>query len=227
VIITIDGPTASGKSTVAKALARVLGFYYLNTGMLYRALAYVLLNYCHYTVDQLHNPDLKDLVNCLDTDKLIYCYNPDGSILISYQGIDITPFLKTSEMDQAASIVSSNYGVREQLLEFQRRFAKIHNIVAEGRDMGTVVFPLAEKKFFLTASIEERGRRWQHDRALQDEKFNLAESMANIHTRDSRDEQRACAPLKIPQDSIIIDSTHKSIDEVVKYLVHLVKMPLI
>ncbi len=206
-IITIDGPTASGKSTIAQMLAKKLGFYYLNTGMLYRALAYLLMKECDFLEQDFSDPSERDLLICLDPDRLIYCYESDGLIKITFNGSDITPFLKTSIIDRAASLLSAHPRVREVLLDFQRRFAKKHSLVVEGRDIGSIVFPNANVKFFLTASIEERARRWKVDRAARGEQFSLQESIEKISERDTRDMQRTCCPLITPEGAIVIDNT--------------------
>ena len=155
-IITIDGPTASGKSTIARELARRLSFYYLNTGMLYRAIAYVLVHHCNYSLANLAKPSIDDLTFCLDPHKLVYCYTADGSIQVIFEGTDITSFLKHNAMDKASSIISACPEVRSRLLEFQRWYGKNHDIVAEGRDLGTVVFPHAQMKFFYFSAFLRR-----------------------------------------------------------------------
>lgn len=151
-IITIDGPTASGKSTVAKLLARRLGWYYLNTGLLYRALAYLLVKEFHYTSEQLSNPTLHDIEYCLSIVR--YTYDNEHSACIwAHDDINITYCLKTSDIDRKASIVSANHLVRLSLLSYQRALADHHHIVVDGRDTGSVVFPHAEYKFFFNSII--------------------------------------------------------------------------
>src|SRR3990172_5965812 len=129
-IITIDGPTASGKSTVAKELAHALGFYYLNTGMLYRAVAYILMHHCGYSLSDLSAPLFEDLSYCLDEKKLVYSYYPSGTIKVQFDGKDITSFLKHNDMDKASSTISQNQEVRSSLLKFQRWYGKNYDIVA-------------------------------------------------------------------------------------------------
>lgn len=215
-IITIDGPVASGKSTVAKRLAQKLNFYYLNTGMLYRALAYLLVHTSGYTVQQLSDPREKDIDLYLDPHQLIYRYETDGTIRLFWQTTDLTPFLKTSEMDQASSVLSAHERVRARLLDFQRTFARKHAVVVEGRDTGSVVFPQAEVKFFLTASVAERALRWQYDQRQRGKQFSVPESVAQINERDARDTTRTHNPLIIPHGAIVIDSTGLTSDQVVE-----------
>lgn len=222
-IVTIDGPTASGKSTVARMLAKKLGFYYLNTGMLYRALAYLLINHCGYKSTDLPDPKQVDVARCLDPQKLVYCYEPDGSVRITFAGEYITPHLKMSEIDRASSLVSANQMVREQLLQFQRWYGQQYDVVAEGRDLGSVVFPDADYKFFLSASIKERACRWQADRARQGEQFSLEQSIEKVTVRDKRDQERAISPLKVSEDAIEIDNSDLSLDQTVEQMFAFIK----
>lgn len=222
-IITIDGPSASGKSTVARELARRLGIYYLNTGMLYRALGYLLIHHCNYNEINLVNPQEADVAVCLKHKNLIYSYDVDGKVHIFFQGLDITPHLKTSEIDRAASLVSAQPIARVKLLEFQRSFAEKHDLVAEGRDVGSVVFPEAQIKFYLTASIEVRATHWRADRARSGEQFTLAESIEKLAARDKRDLERAVSPLVVPGGAYIVDSSHLTKEETVEHLFEIVQ----
>src|SRR5271157_5319036 len=154
-IITIDGPAASGKSSVAKDLAKKLGFYYLNTGLLYRAVAYILMQQ-KGSLDTILPQDL-EFIN-----QLTYRYH-DNVPTVLYEGNDITPMLFSASLEQGASIVSSNKAVRDALLAFQRRIAQEHDVIADGRDCGSVVFPNAEYKFFLTADVDARTQRLMND----------------------------------------------------------------
>jgi len=181
-IITIDGPTASGKSTVAKLLAKKLDFFYLNTGFLYRAVAYLLINHCAYTHEDLKNPDPLDLDEYLEPSRLIYDYDQDYIALIIFDGQNITPFLKTSFIDKGASIVSTNRRVRDLLLQVQRVAAQKYNIVAEGRDTGSVVFPEADIKIYLTADVAVRAERWQKQQARE----GTARARFDARTRKNR-----------------------------------------
>lgn len=206
-IITIDGPTASGKSTLAVLLAKNLGYYYLNTGFLYRGLSYVLQHEFGYTIDQLAHPQIADVEHVLNSKRFVYTYQ-DGQAGIIYEGTDITPFLKTKENDQASSVVSGDINVRNALLGYQRHFTQTYNVIAEGRDTGTVVFPHAQLKVYLTASIEERARRWQEMQHAKGREFTLQESIAQVQERDERDSSRSIAPLTIALEAKVIDTTH-------------------
>lgn len=213
-IISIDGPTASGKSTTAKLLAEKLGFDYLATGYLYRALAYILIHSFGYKPDELKDPNREDLQKILASSDFQYTYI-DGNVVLRYKCENIAPFLKTAQIDDWSSIISSNKNVRSSILEFQRNYAANHNTIVEGRDIGTVIFPHADYKFYLTASLEERARRWQALQQQQGNIFTLSESMEHVSTRDARDRNRKVSPFVIPEDAIIVDDTDATKEETV------------
>lgn len=221
-IITIDGPTASGKSTVARLLAKKLGFYYLNSGLLYRAVAYLLINHCLYKNDDLKNPDRKDLAEYVHPDKLIYEYGEDFKERILFEGENIAPLLKTSFIDKGASLVSTNKYVRELLLEVQRVAAQRFDLVAEGRDMGSVVFPEADITFFLTASVEVRAKRWREYQLQKGNEFSFEKAIEIVEDRDKRDREREISPLVIPDNAIVVDNSDLDIQETLDKFVGLV-----
>jgi CMP/dCMP kinase len=214
-IITIDGPVASGKSTAARLLARQLNFYYLNSGLLYRAIGYLLLNKAHYSLEQLASADRKDVDTYLDEKRLRYAFGEQGVPHLSFDEQDITPLLKSEMMDKAASVVSTNPYVRERLLHWQRNLAANHNVVSEGRDSGTVVFPSAILKFFLTAPVIVRAGRWQADQERRGLVVTIQDAQAQIEERDTRDSSRSVAPLIVPEGAIIIDNGSLSLEETV------------
>lgn len=218
-IITIDGPTASGKSTVGRLVAKKLGYYYLYTGLLYRALAYLLLKDHGYTLDTIADPDLALVDTLLDPKRLVYRYDADDRERIFFDGSDITSHLKGDRIGQGASIVSTNSEIREKLNALQRAIANDHNVVIDGRDSGSVVFPHAEHKFFLTASEDERAWRWKKQQEQRGEVVTLAQAKQFVNSRDARDSSRAIAPLKKPEGSAVIDGTQMSIDEVVERII--------
>lgn len=213
-IITIDGPVASGKSTVAQKVAQKLDIYLLNTGYLYRALAYILKNNFNYSKEQISNPDLQNLKEILESSEFKYAYDKGPHVF--FKDKEITEFLKTDEIDKLASIISANKLVRYILLDYQRNFAKNNDIVAEGRDTGSVVFPNADYKFFITASSEVRAKRWQHSMEKKGKFFNFEESLKQINERDERDKNREVAPLIIPDNALVIDTSDMTIDDAVK-----------
>jgi len=222
-VITIDGPTASGKSTVARLIAKELGFYYLNTGYLYRAVAYLLINNCSYKDDDLRNPDPLDLERYLDPNKLIYDYDENYKERIIFDGQNITPFLKTSFIDKGASIISASKIVRELLLQVQRVAAQKFNLVAEGRDTGSVVFPEADIKIYLTASVNTRAERWRAEQIEKGNKFSFEEAVNIVKDRDKRDREREISPLVIPDNAIVVDDTNLDIRHTRKKVLELIR----
>ena len=198
-IITLDGPVASGKSTVARLLAEQLEYQYLNTGLMFRAVAYLLY--------------IKS--NSLNLTDLIYTYSKKNGAQILYKDSNITHLLKTPEMDQLSSQVATQPEVRAVLLSYQQQLGLNNNVVAEGRDTGTVVFPNADHKFFITANPEIRAERWKHFQEQQGKVYSLEESLEIIKERDLRDSEREIAPLVIPQEAHTIDTTTMSIEQAV------------
>lgn len=200
-VVAIDGPAGAGKSTVAKKLAERLSLTYVNTGSLYRAIALAAKN----SNINLHSIDEK----FLNTLSLEY---KDGVLLLN--GKDPGDSLRTSDIAQGASIVSSQKIVRDYLLPVQRKAAQNNWIVMEGRDIATVVFPDALCKLFVTASIEERARRRLNQSGEIKQNSTIEDVIKEIEERDNRDSQRDIAPLKCADDSILIDTTGLTIDQV-------------
>ena len=166
-IITIDGPCASGKSTVAQALARELSCTYLCSGLLYRAFAYILCGTMQYTEQMLASPHKSDIDAIVSNDLFTYQYAQTTGVAIIFNRRDITAQLHAPEVERGASIISTNLYVRTVLYAMQHAIANCHNVVVEGRDAGSVVFPEAEYKFFLTAPIEVRAARWYLVKKIQ------------------------------------------------------------
>lgn len=220
-IITIDGPVASGKSTVARELARRLGVFHLNTGLLYRATAYILTAGVapreKADLEKLKNVQKKQLESLIE---LHYSYKGTEP-LVTYQGKEITNEIRQSCWDQAASVVSANAVVREQLLDAQRDIGRQYNIVADGRDCGSIVFPYAEHKFYLTASLDARAARVFTDKHRSSSK-NINQIKEEIELRDKRDVERTVAPLRIPEGAIVIDNSsltfEQTVEEFLKYI---------
>jgi len=212
-IITIDGPSASGKSSLARAIAKELNLFYLNSGLLFRAVAYVKLN---YKID-----DIKMILS-----NLTYCF--DGiNETINYNGENITKFLKTPEIDNAASQLSTNQDIRNALLHFQYELAKENSLVTDGRDCGSVIFPNADVKIYLTASLKVRAMRWQHDMQSKGKQFSLQEAQEKISERDQRDKNRIISALKIPKDAVVIDNSDLSQKETFEKVLEIIKAKLL
>ncbi len=211
-IVTIDGPAGTGKSTVARTLADRLGFEFLNTGAMYRAVAYA----CRQ--QDLDLADDRAVADVASTLEILFVQNR-----LILNGEDVTDAIRCQQITQSASIVAANPAVRRRLVELQRLVGRDTNLVTEGRDQGTTVFPKAECKFFLTASAEERARRRQRELEEKGELISLAELIEQQELRDRRDENRACSPLQPASDALLIDTTEMSLAEVASYLELLVQ----
>ncbi len=208
-VITIDGPAGAGKSTISKILAKKLGYIYLDTGALYRALAYKALK-LRISLDDISS--LNDL--CLKTD--VYLKNVNGHMRVFVDGEDVEDKIRTEEAGLAASKISTYSVVREKLLDLQREAGVRGGIVAEGRDMGSVVFPGAACKFYLDAGVDERARRRHKELKIKGMPAEYESIQRDIIARDQQDKQRELAPLKAPEGAVIIDSDNLSIEEVVE-----------
>ena len=211
-IITIDGPAGAGKSTVSKTLAKKLNYIYLDTGALYRALAYKTLKL------KISLDDVSAIANlCSSTTVLLK--NIDGQMKVSVDGEDVEEKIRTEEVGLAASKISTFAVVRERLLNLQREAGAQGGIVAEGRDMGSVVFPHADYKFFLDAKLEERIKRRYEELLDKGASVEYKTIQKDMFARDKQDKQREIAPLKAPDGAIIIDSDNLSAVEVVDKII--------
>lgn len=208
-VITIDGPAGSGKSTVSREVAKALGFVYLDTGAMYRAVA---LAAQRHGVDETNGPELGALCRELDLS-----FEPAGELnRLFLNGEDVTDAIRTPEMDMRSSAVSAVKEVRSAMTELQRRMAvRAVGVVAEGRDMGTVVFPDAAHKFFLTASRAQRAQRRYSERVERGERVSVKQVEEDLGRRDRQDESRVLAPLRPAEDALVIDTTALTKDEVV------------
>ncbi len=211
-IIAIDGPSGAGKSTVAKAVARNLDFSCLDTGAMYRALAW------RAVTDGVALDDEAALGELARTHQITFEHEAGDPIpkRVLLDGVDITQAIRTAEIDKAVSPVSATPSVREALTDQQRRIGRSGDYVIEGRDIGSVVFPDAELKVFLTASSEERAHRRVRqnvDRGVGSIDFD--EVLKDIIRRDEADSKRSTSPLVIPDDAIVIDSTNHYIEDII------------
>lgn len=210
-VITIDGPSGSGKGTVAGLLAKQLGWNLLDSGALYRLLAFAAGN---HGVDLTNEEAMKLLAAHLDV-QFIAAGDGRGQRII-LEGDEVTDLIRNEQVGAGASLVASLPAVRDALLQRQQAFQELPGLIADGRDMGTVVFPDAPLKVFLTASAEERARRRYLQLKAKGDDVNLASLLDEIQARDERDTQRAVAPLKPAADAIQLDSTELSIEQVLE-----------
>ena len=215
-IITIDGPAGSGKSTVSRLVARKLNFFYLDTGAMYRAVA---LQAHRMGIDLNDGKELWKMCETLDLN-----FKTDGDHTRLYMGAeDISSAIRTPEMDMLSSSVSAIGEVRTAMTELQRKIGVRGGLVAEGRDMGTVVFPNADHKFFLTASPEVRVERRYRERIDRGESVSKKEVEVELRKRDNQDKTRSIAPLVPAEDAKVIDSTSLNPDQVVEEILQGIK----
>lgn len=207
-VITIDGPAGAGKSTVSKIVAEKLGYVYLDTGALYRALAYKAVK---QKIDFNVSSALENL--CSGTDVVLK--NAGGRMRVYVDGEDVEDKIRTEEIGLVASKISTFAVVRQKLLSLQREAGSAGGIVAEGRDMGSVVFPEADCKFYLDASLKERTKRRHRELSVKGAGVKFESIQSDMISRDQQDTQRAIAPLFAPEGAVIIDSDHLSVDQVV------------
>jgi len=216
-IIAIDGPAGAGKSTVAKLVARKLGFTYLDTGAMYRALTVEALN----KKADLNNEE--ELVALGKNSKIEVVPQKDGTLNIFLNGMDVTTRIRENDVTKSVSFIARAPRVRAIMVELQRAFSKNHNIVVEGRDIGTVVFPNAEKKFYLDADFKERAKRRIKELKETKPDTNEQEITQDLEYRDNQDLNRKVAPLKKAGDAVCIDTTPLNIEQVVDKILSYIK----
>ena len=209
VTIAIDGPAGAGKSTIARKLAAELGYYYVDTGAIYRTVAYFL------DLLGISPKDSDGVERYLDELTVQIDYDEEGKQHMLMNGMDVTDDIRSLEIGQKASIVSAHALVRDMLLDMQRDVAKKHNVIMDGRDIGTVVLPKATVKIFLTASAEVRAQRRVDELRAKGQKADLQKVLSEIEQRDYRDSHRAVAPLKQAKDAVLVDTSELDIEGVV------------
>lgn len=215
-IIAIDGPAGAGKSTVAKALARKLNYLYIDTGAMYRAVAWKVLQ------EGIEYED-STRIGQLAAEQVIELAGSVDDLRVSIGGDDITSEIRTPAISQAASIVSAIPAVRRALVARQQEMGRVGNVVMEGRDIGTVVFPQAEVKIFLDASADARTERRFAEDLQKGAAASLAETRAALETRDSRDASRADSPLVQAADAVYLDSSGFTIEEVIEQVMRVIQ----
>ena len=207
--IAIDGPAGAGKSTMARRLAKELGYYYVDTGAIYRTVAYF------FDLWGVSPKDIDGITRYIDELTIGIEYDEEGVQHMIMNGMDVTADIRTQEISQKASLVSAHAIVRDMLLDMQRDVAKQHNVFMDGRDIGTVVLPKATVKFFLTASPEVRAQRRTDELIAKGQKANYDQILKEIKQRDYQDTHREVAPLKMCRDSIKLDTSDMDIDQVI------------
>ncbi|MCR5000044.1 MAG: (d)CMP kinase [Lachnospiraceae bacterium] len=206
--IAIDGPAGAGKSTIAKKLAKELGFVYVDTGAMYRSMG---LYFLRRGVDGKDEATIK--AGCPDIQVSIQYENGEQQVLLN--GENVSGLIRTEEVGGMASTISAYGFVRDTLTELQRNLAKTQNVIMDGRDIGTCILPNADVKIFLTASVECRANRRYKEMLGRGVEANYDEIAADIAKRDEQDMNRAVAPLKQAEDAVLVDSSDMNIDEVV------------
>ena len=220
--IAIDGPAGAGKSTVAKRLAKELGYCYVDTGAIYRTVAYFM------DLLDVSPKDVDGVSRYIDELTIEIEYDEDGLQHMIMNGMDVTEDIRTPDISQKASLVSAHGVVRDMLLDMQRDVAKKHNVIMDGRDIGTVVLPRATVKIFLTASAEVRAQRRLNEMLAKGQQGNFNQVLADIQQRDYQDSHRAIAPLKQAKDAVLLDTSDLDIDGVIAAMKKIVmeKIPL-
>jgi len=215
-IIAIDGPSGAGKSTLGRMIARELNLLYIDTGAMYRAVAHAI------TESGVSMADGRAVARVAESARINLAGDPD-SLQVTLDGRDISNEIRTEEISHAASVISVIPEVRRALVHRQREIGARGHVVLDGRDIGTVVFPNADIKFFLTAAPEERAtRRYDEDR-LRERDITFEETLADINTRDQRDSTREDSPLAIAEDAVVIDSTELSIEDVFERMMEIIR----
>ena len=223
-MIAIDGPAASGKSTVGRLLAERLNYLYLDTGCMYRAITWAALQ---HEIDVANEAAVTQLAHDIEIDIFPVGDEVDGRhYTVHVDGQDITWQLRTPAVDAKVSQVSSYLGERQEMVQRQRTFGKRGNVVMVGRDIGTVVMPDAPLKLFITASAEERARRRTRDRKAQGHSADYDHILADVQRRDEIDSSREHSPLRPAADAIRIDSTDRPPEEIVDAILQMIKEPV-
>ncbi len=209
--ITIDGPGGSGKSTVAKLIAKKLSVSYLDTGAMYRAIAY-------YALKKGVEPDDEPTVIALIENLEMKLWEENGVQQVSVNGENVTPFIREHNISMAASTISKIPAVRIKLVELQRKIASVTDCIMDGRDCGSFVLPDAEYKFYMTASSDVRAERRRKELALKGQDIPFEEIKKDIEARDKQDMTRSFAPLVVPDKAVVIDTSEMTVDEVVNLI---------
>ena len=215
--IAIDGPAGAGKSTIAKALAKELGYHYVDTGAIYRTVAYFL------DLLGVSPKDVDGVERYIDELTVQIEYDETGKQHMIMNGMDVSDEIRTPDISQKASLVSAHKVVRDVLLDMQRDVARKHNVIMDGRDIGTVVLPNATVKIFLTASAQVRAKRRTDELLAKGQQADFVQTLKEIEQRDYQDSHRAIAPLKQAEDAILLDTSELDIPGVIEAMKAIVR----
>lgn len=215
IVVAIDGPAGAGKSTIAKLAAEKLGYAYIDTGAMYRSVAWKFLQ----TGREFDEDYISELANTM-----IIEFKPEAKVnRVFVDGTEVTEAIRTPEVTAIVSRVAAIGAVREAMVEQQRRMGEIGGVLMDGRDIGTVVFPHAQLKIFLTASVEERARRRYKEMVEKGQQVELAQLQEDIVARDKQDSERAISPLRQAEDALLLDTSDMSIAQVTDKILQLVQ----
>lgn len=214
--IAVDGPAGAGKSTIAKAVAAQMGYVYVDTGAMYRALAYYFLQ------EQIDPADEAAVSAAAEHADVTIRYE-EGTQQVYLNGANVTGHLRTEQVGNTASQTSVYAAVRKKLVALQQKLAQTTDVIMDGRDIGTCVLPDAQVKIYLTASVQTRAKRRYDELAAKNEPADLAQIAADIEARDDRDMHREISPLRQAEDAVLIDSSDMSIGEVVAAIIQIIK----
>ena len=215
IVVAIDGPAGAGKSTIAKLAAEKLGYAYIDTGAMYRSVAWKFLQ----TGREFDEAFISELANTM-----IIEFKPEAKVnRVFVDGTEVTEAIRTPEVTAIVSRVAAIGAVREAMVEQQRRMGEIGGVLMDGRDIGTVVFPHAQLKIFLTASVEERARRRYKEMLEKGQRVELAQLQEDIAARDKQDSERAISPLRQAEDALLLDTSDMSIAQVTDKILQLVQ----
>ena len=219
--VALDGPAGAGKSTMAKRVAKELGYVYVDTGAIYRTIGY------HIALMGIGPKDVDGVTRLIDDVNIEIAYDENGSQRMVLNGQDVTDELRTPQMSDYASKISTMKVVRDYLLDVQRDLARKHDVIMDGRDIGTVVLPNADVKIFLTASAEVRAQRRYDELVARGEKnISLNKVLSEIRERDHRDMNRPVAPLKQAKDAVLLDTSETDIEESVTAILAIIRKRL-
>ena len=213
-VVAIDGPAGAGKSTIAKLAAEKLGYAYIDTGAMYRSVAWKFLQ----TGEAFDEAFISKL-----SQEMVIEFNPEANVnRVFVDGTEVTAAIRSAEVTANVSRVAAIGAVREAMVDQQRRMGEVGGVLMDGRDIGTVVFPNAEVKIFLTATVEERAMRRYKELVAKGEQVDLEQLQKDIAERDKQDMEREISPLRQAEDAIYLDTSDMNIDEVTAYILNLV-----